>query len=139
MDVDLRGLRVTVMGLGRFGGGAGVARWLAEQEAQVVATDLLSAERLADVLEPLAGHVARGSIELHLGGHIEADFTACDLVVANPGPTVKDAADNWHANPPNYPGGTIDVMDVRIGRHLPQGKTPNLNSPLGTPGPRRAA
>jgi UDP-N-acetylmuramoylalanine--D-glutamate ligase len=84
MDVDLQGLRVTVMGLGRFGGGAGVAQWLAERGAVVVVTDLLQAERLAGSLEPLAGHVARGSIELHLGGHDEADFTACDLVVANP-------------------------------------------------------
>jgi UDP-N-acetylmuramoylalanine--D-glutamate ligase len=72
------------MGLGHFGGGAGVARWLAEQGALVVVTDLLSAERLAASLEPLAGHVARGSIELHLGGHDDTDFTACDLVVANP-------------------------------------------------------
>ncbi|MHC4127090.1 MAG: Mur ligase family protein [Planctomycetota bacterium] len=84
MDVDLRGLRVTVMGLGRFGGGAGVARWLAEQGARVLVTDLLEPQRLAASLEPLAGHVARGSVELHLGGHDEADFTRCDLVVANP-------------------------------------------------------
>ncbi|MHC4802207.1 MAG: Mur ligase family protein [Planctomycetota bacterium] len=84
MNVDLRSFRATVMGLGRFGGGAGVARWLADQGAQVVVTDLLGAERLAGSLEPLAGHVARGSIALHLGGHDDSDFTACDLVVANP-------------------------------------------------------
>jgi UDP-N-acetylmuramoylalanine--D-glutamate ligase len=83
-NADLRGLRVTVMGLGRFGGGAGVARWLAEQGARVVVTDLLGPQRLAESIEALAGHVARGSIELHLGSHDEADFTACDLVVANP-------------------------------------------------------
>ncbi|MHC4766772.1 MAG: Mur ligase family protein [Planctomycetota bacterium] len=84
MENDLRGLRVTVMGLGRFGGGAGVARWLAEQGARVVVTDLLDAQSLAGSLEPLTGLVAHGAIELHLSGHDERDFTACDLVVANP-------------------------------------------------------
>ncbi|MHC5008199.1 MAG: Mur ligase family protein [Planctomycetota bacterium] len=84
MDNDLYGLRVTVMGLGRFGGGAGVARWLAEQGARVIVTDLLDAQSLAGSVEPLARLVAQGTIELHLGGHDERDFTACDLVVANP-------------------------------------------------------
>jgi UDP-N-acetylmuramoylalanine--D-glutamate ligase len=84
VDDDLRDNRVTVMGLGRFGGGAGVARWLAEQGARVIVTDLLDARRLAKPLEPLAGLVAHGAIELHLGGHDETDFTDCDLVVANP-------------------------------------------------------
>jgi UDP-N-acetylmuramoylalanine--D-glutamate ligase len=72
------------MGLGRFGGGAGVARWLAEQGARVVVTDLLDTQSLAGSLEPLGGLVAQGTIELHLGGHDERDFTAGDLVVANP-------------------------------------------------------
>ncbi|MHC4217034.1 MAG: Mur ligase family protein [Planctomycetota bacterium] len=84
MHDDLRGLHVTVMGLGRFGGGAGVAAWLADEGARVVVTDLLEPQSLAGSLEPLAGHVAAGAIELHLGGHDPADFTACDLVVANP-------------------------------------------------------
>jgi UDP-N-acetylmuramoylalanine--D-glutamate ligase len=84
VENDLRDLRVTVMGLGRFGGGAGVARWLAEQGARVVVTDLLDAQSLAGSLEPLAGLVAQRRVELHLGGHDERDFSACDLVVANP-------------------------------------------------------
>jgi UDP-N-acetylmuramoylalanine--D-glutamate ligase len=84
MEVELSGLRVTVMGLGRFGGGVGVAAWLAEQGARVVATDLLRAQDLAAALDPLEAPVRRGAVTLHLGAHDPADFTSCDLVVANP-------------------------------------------------------
>lgn len=74
------GKRVTVMGLGRFGGGTSVARWLARQGAKVTATDLQSAEELAGSLRELEGH----DIAYKLGGHDEADFTGADMVVANP-------------------------------------------------------
>ena len=40
MTASLARKRVTVMGLGRFGGGVGVARWLAGQGARVLVTDL---------------------------------------------------------------------------------------------------
>ena len=36
---DLAGTRATVMGLGRFGGGVGVTRWLASQGADILVTD----------------------------------------------------------------------------------------------------
>jgi UDP-N-acetylmuramoylalanine--D-glutamate ligase len=94
MDVELRGLRATVMGLGRFGGGVGVTAWLAERGASVVATDLLGAQDLAAALGPLAAYVRRGAVTLHLGGHDPADFTSCDLVVANP--AVPQPWDNPH-------------------------------------------
>jgi UDP-N-acetylmuramoylalanine--D-glutamate ligase len=84
MMTEVEGRRITVMGLGRLGGGTGVARWLAEQGARVVVTDLLAPERLAGSLRELSGHVERGTVELHLGGHDEADFSGCDLVVVNP-------------------------------------------------------
>lgn len=71
--------RVTVMGLGRFGGGAGVARWLAAQGARVLVTDLLDAHALADSVATLGGQV-----ELRAGGHRIADFVTADVVVANP-------------------------------------------------------
>lgn len=76
----LAGKRVTVMGLGQFGGGVGVARFLAEQGAKVVVTDKAPADKLRHSMEQLAGL----PITFHLGGHDEADFSHCDLVVASP-------------------------------------------------------
>jgi UDP-N-acetylmuramoylalanine--D-glutamate ligase len=81
---DFAGRRVTVMGLGQFGGGAGVARHLARRGARVVVTDRDGADRLAASLESIADLVADGSVELALGGHRERDFTDADLVVVNP-------------------------------------------------------
>jgi len=77
---DLAGKRVLVMGLGRFGGGVGVTRWLARQGADVTVTDLAEPDVLADALQQIADL----SVTLHLGGHREADFERADLVVANP-------------------------------------------------------
>src|SRR5262252_3109260 len=82
--MELSGRRVTVMGLGRFGGGLGVARWLAGQGAEVLVTDLDPAEKLATSVEQLRDLVDGGSVRLRLGGHNVSDFTTCDLVVANP-------------------------------------------------------
>ena len=50
-----KGCRVTVMGLGSFGGGIGLARYLAEQGASVTVTDLKDATALPDALEALQG------------------------------------------------------------------------------------
>ncbi|MFM9996661.1 MAG: UDP-N-acetylmuramoyl-L-alanine--D-glutamate ligase [Phycisphaerales bacterium] len=81
---DPAGRRVTVMGLGRFGGGAGVTRWLAAQGADVLVTDLEPEERLKDSLAAIRPLVDSGRVTLRLGGHNVSDFTTCDLVVANP-------------------------------------------------------
>ena len=43
--MEVRGRRVTVMGLGRHGGGVAVARWLAEQGAIVTITDMATPGR----------------------------------------------------------------------------------------------
>ncbi|MEM8835639.1 MAG: Mur ligase family protein [Planctomycetota bacterium] len=81
---DLAGARVTVMGLGRFGGGLGVTRWLAKQGADVLLTDLASEHDLADPLAELQHLIDDGRITLRLGEHNVSDFTSCDLVIANP-------------------------------------------------------
>lgn len=78
------GRRVTVMGLGRFGGGVGVARWLAERGADVLVTDRASAEELAGPVSALDELVRAGSVELRLGEHNVSDFTTADAVVVNP-------------------------------------------------------
>ncbi|MEQ9096754.1 MAG: Mur ligase family protein [Phycisphaerales bacterium] len=76
---SLEGKRVTVMGLGRFGGGLGVAKWLHAQGAHVLVTDMASAETLAQPLAELPD-----GVETRLGEHIASDFTTTDLVVASP-------------------------------------------------------
>lgn len=81
----LVGRRVTVMGVGRFGGGLGAIRHLLDGGASVLATDRLDADglgRIHDQLERLAA--ATGRLELRLGGHRIEDFRHTDLVVANP-------------------------------------------------------
>lgn len=72
------------MGLGRFGGGLGLARWLAASGAEVFVTDLEPPERLAAPLAELDALVRQGRVTLQLGGHNISDFTTADLVVANP-------------------------------------------------------
>ncbi|MCC6680704.1 MAG: UDP-N-acetylmuramoyl-L-alanine--D-glutamate ligase [Phycisphaeraceae bacterium] len=78
--MDLSAKRVTVMGLGRFGGGLGAVRFLVRQGADVLVTDQQSAEQLKPALEQLAGL----PIQYRLGEHNVSDFTTADLVVANP-------------------------------------------------------
>ncbi|MBL8762705.1 MAG: UDP-N-acetylmuramoyl-L-alanine--D-glutamate ligase [Phycisphaerae bacterium] len=81
---DPAGKRVTVMGLGRFGGGVGVSRFLAARGAEVLVTDREPEERLARSVAQLRDLVDSGRVRLRLGGHTISDFTACDAVVANP-------------------------------------------------------
>ena len=75
-----RHARVTIMGLGSFGGGVGLTRYLVQQEAHVTVTDLQGAEALAASLEALRGL----PICFVLGGHQERDFIETDVVFVNP-------------------------------------------------------
>ena len=68
------------MGLGLFGGGAAVARFLERRGARVTVTDLRSATELAPALAELEGL----PIRFVLGEHREEDFTRSELVIANP-------------------------------------------------------
>jgi UDP-N-acetylmuramoylalanine--D-glutamate ligase len=79
--MDLRGKRALVMGLGIHGGGLGVARFLADQGANVTVTDLRSPEQLQSSLDALADL----PITYVLGQHREDDFRTADLVIRNPG------------------------------------------------------
>src|SRR5688572_11062771 len=72
--------RVTVAGLGHFGGNLAAVRWLVGQGADVLVTDAAPPERLADPLKQLQGLPVR----LRIGEHRPEDFTAADLVVASP-------------------------------------------------------
>jgi UDP-N-acetylmuramoylalanine--D-glutamate ligase len=74
------GKRVTIMGLGFFGGAIGLAKYLVAQGAQVTLTDLKPAGELQDSIAALMGYPVR----LVLGRHELADFTDVDAVFASP-------------------------------------------------------
>src|SRR5260221_3471447 len=78
---DWAGRRVTVMGLGRHGGGLAAARYLAGEGARVTISDMADRETLCASLERLADV----SIDaIHLGGHRGDDFRKAGFVVVNP-------------------------------------------------------
>ena len=78
--MNLKGQRVTVMGLGLFGGGVGAVRFLVREGAVVTVTDLRPKKDLRASVCALNGL----PIAFKLGGHEEADFRNADLIVANP-------------------------------------------------------
>ncbi len=81
---EFAGQRVTVMGLGRFGGGVGVTRFLTDRGADVLVTDRDPAGKLKQSLEQIQDLIDSGQVSLRLGEHNVSDFTTCDLVVVNP-------------------------------------------------------
>lgn len=81
---DLTAKRITVMGLGRFGGGVGVTRFLASRGAIVTVTDRADAELLADSIAKIQPWIDTGAVTLRLGEHVLDDFTKTELVVASP-------------------------------------------------------
>lgn len=81
MDITaVAGKRVVVMGLGRFGGQIAVARFLANEGARVLVTDMTPAEKLAGSMAQLSDV----NVEYRLGEHVEGDFTSADLIVPSP-------------------------------------------------------
>ena len=78
--IDLAGKKVTVVGLGRFGGGIGVTQWLCACGAEVTVSDRASASDLAASVAQLEGLNAK----LHLGSHDLDDFLRADLLVVSP-------------------------------------------------------
>ncbi|MBI3335472.1 MAG: UDP-N-acetylmuramoyl-L-alanine--D-glutamate ligase [Candidatus Portnoybacteria bacterium] len=79
---DLKNKRVTVMGLGRLGGGVGVVKFLAAHGAKLLVTDIKKAEELEDSLKKLRGI---SNVEFVLGHHRNEDFIERDFIVKNPG------------------------------------------------------
>jgi len=105
MITSWTGKRVTVVGLGRFGGGVGVTRWLAGQGAGVTVSDRAPADDLAESVAALSGL----DIDLHLGSHERPDFLETDLLVVNP------------AVPPQMP-----LLVEAAEAHVPQTTAVNL-------------
>jgi UDP-N-acetylmuramoylalanine--D-glutamate ligase len=76
----IKGMKVTVMGLGLNGGGLASARFFAQRGAIVSVTDLRDEKLLKPSIDALAGL----PIRYVLGRHDIADFSSADLVIKNP-------------------------------------------------------
>lgn len=72
------GKRITVMGLGLLGRGAGDAKFLAECGAELIVTDLKPEAELAPSLELLSGFP---NVSYALGGHRMEDFRGRDFIL----------------------------------------------------------
>lgn len=77
---NVKGKKVLVMGLGRFGGGVSVTKWLVEQGAEVTVSDLKTAEQLSESVQKLNGL----KLKWILGKHDSRVLKNSDLVVVNP-------------------------------------------------------
>ncbi len=80
LNNSYKGQRVTVMGLGHFGGGIGAARYFARRGATVTVTDMKDSDALAESIEQLNGL----PIRYVLGEHKMEDFTSADIVIVSP-------------------------------------------------------
>lgn len=72
------GKKITVLGLGLLGRGVGDARYLAEQGASLIVTDLKSAKELARSVEELKDYP---NIAFRLGEHRVEDFQGRDFIL----------------------------------------------------------
>jgi UDP-N-acetylmuramoylalanine--D-glutamate ligase len=78
---ELKGKKVTVMGLGLHGGGVGTVKFLSSLGARVVVTDMKSEKELAKSLAEL---VDLENVVFVLGKHRPEDFLETEMVIKNP-------------------------------------------------------
>ncbi|MFH0938846.1 MAG: UDP-N-acetylmuramoyl-L-alanine--D-glutamate ligase [Planctomycetota bacterium] len=83
---EYQGKRVTVMGLGLFGGGVGAARFFAKHGAIVTVTDKRQESELSSSIETLRAY----PIRYVLGRHESSDFRDADIVLVNPAVTADN-------------------------------------------------
>ncbi len=72
------GKKVTVMGLGLLGRGVGDTQFLAENEADLIVTDMKDTDALKESVKALAGYK---NIMYHLGAHVPVDFEKRDFIL----------------------------------------------------------
>ena len=84
---DIKGKRVTVMGLGLNGGGLAAVRFFLTKGAYVISTDMKSAEQLKPSVDALMADksLPLKNLTFHLGEHRIEDFENADCVIKNPG------------------------------------------------------
>ena len=83
---DLKGKKITVIGLGLHGGGTSTVKFLAQAGAQVLVTDIKKKEELAPSLKKLK---KLKNIKYVLGQHRPEDFVAVDMVIKSPAVSPK--------------------------------------------------
>jgi len=79
--INFKNKKVTVVGLGLHGGGVAVAKWLVEQGATVLVTDLKKEAELKKSIKQLEAY----KITYVLGQHRDEDFSSADMIIKNPG------------------------------------------------------
>ncbi len=84
---DIRDKHVTVMGLGLNGGGEASVRFLLQQGAYVLVTDMKSEEELKPTVDSIANDptLDKSRLSYRLGQHLIEDFAQADCVIKNPG------------------------------------------------------
>ena len=75
------GKKITIMGLGLLGRGIGVTKFLADCGADLIVTDLKTAEQLASSITKLKNLKTFKLINWHLGKHRLEDFRHRDLII----------------------------------------------------------
>lgn len=82
MKIDFKRKRFLVMGLGVWGAQVGVARFLAEHNADVVVTDVKKSEELVESVAQLQKYA---NVQFFLGRHRIEDFQNADCIIKSVG------------------------------------------------------
>ena len=84
---DIKGKKVTIMGLGLNGGGEAAVRFFLNKGAYVTVTDMKTEEQLAATVEKLNSNSSldHSRLTYRLGEHRIEDFENADCVIKNPG------------------------------------------------------
>ncbi len=83
---NLKGYRITIMGLGLHGGGLTSSLFFLKTGADITITDLKTEEMLSTTVERLKKESSKeNNFKLILGRHREEDFKNTDMIIKNPG------------------------------------------------------
>src|SRR3989338_4072502 len=81
---SFRDKHVLLFGLGLLGGGVATANWLLKQGAHLTITDVKTKRELTPSLTKI-----KGKVTYTLGEHKKSDVDWADIIVLNPGVSVK--------------------------------------------------
>jgi UDP-N-acetylmuramoylalanine--D-glutamate ligase len=117
------------MGLGQFGGGLGVTKWLLERGARVTVTDMADERKLDGPVQTLRSLPGGRDVALRLGHHDEADFRGAEVVIANaavPTPWTNPLLDVARA------AGALVTTEIVLAAHrLPHARTVGITGSAG--------